>query len=148
MQRINVVGRCALVWIYMPSQWPDNPFIGKLPLGCVVKSRDVSFLMMHLHQYAYKWRDIGTALNFQHSELENISHGFPRATIQQLLTELLSQWSQWPTADHSDVPTMERLRDALRSGLVGLGAQANDLYELRSQLPSQANRYNLLHVCV
>ena len=106
-----------------------------------MKSEDINFLMAYLHRYAYKWRDIGASLNFQHGDLENISCSNPGATTQQLLTELLSQWSQWPTADHSDVPTMERLRDALRSGLVGLGAQANDLYELRSQLPSQANRY-------
>ncbi len=101
-----------------------------------MKSEDVSFLMEHLHLYAFKWREIGTALCFHHSELENIFHSSPGATVQQLLTELLSQWSQWPTAAHSDVPTMERLRDALRSGLVGLGAEANTLYDKRTLLPS------------
>ncbi len=111
-----------------------------LCLGTLVRNEDVNMLISHLHKYAYKWRDIGASLNFQHGELENISQSNPIATTQQLLTELLSQWSQWPTADHPDAPTMERLRDALRSGLVGLGAQANDLYELRDNLPSQANR--------
>ena len=92
--------------------------------------------MNHLHQFAYKWREIGTALSFHHGDLENISQTFPRGTPQQLLTELLSQWSEWPTAIHSGVPTVERLCDALRSGLVGLGALANSLQDTRTQLPS------------
>ena len=92
----------------------------------------MNFLYGFLHQYAYKWREIGQALNFRHGELLNIIH----STTQQLLTELLNQWSQWPTADHPDIPTVERLRDALRSELVGLGAVANDVYTLRSYLPS------------
>ncbi len=102
-----------------------------------MKSGDVGFLVEHLHLYAFKWREIGLALNFHHGELENIVHSSPGATVQQLLTELLSQWSQWPTATHSDVPTMKRLRDALRSGLVGLGAEANALYDKRTLLPSR-----------
>lgn len=76
------------------------------------------------------------ALGFLHSELDNIEDSRPRAPVKQLLAELLSQWSHWPTADHSGVPTMEKLRDALHSGLVGLGAEAEDLYELRTFLPS------------
>ena len=103
-----------------------------------MRSGDVAFLVSHLHKDAsHKWSEIGLALNFRDGELKSIIQSFPRATTQQLLTELLSQWCQWPTADHSDVPTMERLCDALRSGLVGLGAQANDLYELRNSLPSK-----------
>ena len=97
--------------------------------------------MEHLHKYAYKWRDIGASLKFEFDEMENISHSSPIATTQQLLHKLLSQWSQWPTADHSQVPTMERLCKALRSGLVGLGAVANDLYDTRTNLPSQTERW-------
>ena len=104
----------------------------------MVRSGDVCFLASHLCKYAsHKWREIGLALNFEDGELKGLSLSFPRYTTEQLLTELLSRWCQWPTADHSDVPTMERLCDALRSGLVGLGAQANDLYELRNFLPSR-----------
>ncbi len=105
--------------------------------GILVRSGDLKMLMGLLHKCAYRWREIGFALNFQYSELENISSSNQGATTQQLLTELLSRWSQWPTADHPDDPTMERLRDALRSGLVELGAVANDLYELRHTLPSK-----------
>ncbi len=103
-----------------------------------VRSGDVCFLASYLCKNAsHKWREIGLALNFLDGELKSISLSFPRATAQQLLTELLSQWSQWPTASHPDVPTMERLRDALRSGLVELGSVASDLYELRNFLPSK-----------
>ena len=101
-----------------------------------MKDSDVSFLVGHLCKSASKWREIGIALGFLPGELDNIAHPIPGAPTQRLLTELLSQWSQWPTANHSDVPTMEKLRDALRSGLVGLGAEAADLYELRNYLPS------------
>ena len=97
----------------------------------------MNMLMSHLHKYAYKWREIGSSLNFHHGELENISQSPPGADPKQYLKELLIQWSHWPTADHSDVPTMEKLRDALGSGLVGLGVEANDLYELRNFLPSK-----------
>ena len=101
-----------------------------------MRSGDVTTLIGYLFKYAAKWRDIGTSLNFQPGELDNISHSNPGASTKELLIQLLSQWSQWPTADHTEHPTMERLRDALRSGLVGLGAVANELYELRHILPS------------
>ena len=97
----------------------------------------MNFLTGYLYKYAYKWRDIGASLRFHLGELENIVHTYPRATPQRLLTELLHQWSQWPTAEHPQAPTMERLCDALRSGQVGLGAEANDLYATRTNLPSQ-----------
>ena len=114
---------------------PDTSIIFFVILGSRITSGDIAFVMSHLCQRAYKWREIGLALHFEDGELENIRHSFPTATTQQLLSKLLSQWSQWPTADHSDVPTMERLCDALRSGLVGLGAEADHLYGLRHSLP-------------
>ena len=110
------------------------------PTGCVVRTKDINFLKAVLQNYAYKWRDIGLALDFHPGQLENISQSLPRATTQQLLTELLIQWSQWPTEDHLDVPTLERLCDALRSRLVGLGAVANNLHELQSFWHSQQSR--------
>ena len=101
---------------------------------------DVSFLVDQLHDYAYKWRRIGVALRFRYGELENIRHNaswYADTTI--LLTALLDAWSQWPTRSHCTVPTLERLCAALRSDMVGLGAEANALHSMRSQLPSQGN---------
>ncbi len=102
-----------------------------------MKDVDVNFLVEHLQIYSHKWRVIGISLNFLHDELENIRLSSQDITTELLLTDLLSRWSQWPTRYHSDVPTLERLCSALRSNLVGLGAKANELYELRNQLPSQ-----------
>ncbi len=103
----------------------------------VVRSEDVSFLMTRvMYRCSFKWREIGTFLNFQPYELDNISSSSPTASAQEHLTQLLSQWCQWPTTEHTASPTMERLRDALHSGMVGLGREAQELYALRTQLPS------------
>ena len=98
-----------------------------------MKGEDIYFLVSVLHRFSNKWKEIGSALGFQSGEVQ----GFSQLTNAQSLQALLTQWSQWPIADHSDTPTMERLCDALRSGMVGLGATANDLYERRYNLPSQ-----------
>ena len=104
----------------------------------VVKDEDVRFLMSYLSRHSYKWDVIGTALRFFPGDLENIRHSPQVITPQQRLNAVLCQWVQWPTTAHSQVPTMEILRDALRSDLVGLGAVANQLYDIRDQLPSCA----------
>ena len=95
---------------------------------------DVNKLIAHLHKHAYKWREIGGALNFEQGELENISHAAGNDP-QQLLTKLLTEWSQWPTEDHPTDPTLESLCKALRSGMVGLGKMAKDLEAQANHLP-------------
>ena len=37
----------------------------------------------------------------------------------------MSQWVQWPIAEHKTKPTLKELYEALRSALVGLGDLAN-----------------------
>ena len=88
----------------------------------------------NLVKCAYKWKEIGMALNFEHDELEAINVGSEPASRK--LYKLLSIWSEWPVANHLVVPTIEKLCDALRSQLVGCGATASALYEMRSSLPS------------
>ena len=109
----------------------------------IMRDRDVGFLMGYLCQYSYKWEDIGTSLHFLPGELENIRHSPQVITPQQRLNSVLCQWVQWPTTAHPQTPTMEMLRDALRSDLVGLGAVANKLYDARDYLPSQ----RCVHMC-
>lgn len=104
--------------------------------GKRVRIEDVNYLMQKLNNYAYLWSELGTALDFHPGELDNIRYSPQAITLQQRLKELLSRWSQWPTQDHRRVPTMEMLRDALRSRLVGLGAVATQVYESRHELPS------------
>ena len=43
------------------------------------------------------------------------------------LTELLSQWVQWPTVKHPTKPTLSTLCEALRSSSVGLGSLAEQV---------------------
>ena len=98
----------------------------------------------YLYKYSSKWREIGIALHFEHGELEIINTKFQAANNPyQQLNQLLSQWSQWPVEDHQEVyPTMEKLRDALRSGIVGLGAEAKEIYKLKDDLPSKLRYYS------
>ena len=88
-----------------------------------------------LCQHSHRWEVIAIALYFLPGELQNINRDHQE--VQHCLNAVLCQWVQWPTATHSQSPTMEMLRDALRSDLVGLGAVANQLYDARNQLPSQ-----------
>lgn len=107
-----------------------------------MKQEDVPYLTKHLCLYKSKWRDIGTALGFLYDELENITHSTaaPLRGAAELLEELLNKWSHWPTESHHDAPTLERLCDALRSNLVGLGDVANRLSAKKGCLPSQQDR--------
>ena len=100
----------------------------------IVDDKDVVYLMGYLCQHSYKWEVIGTALHFLPGELENIRHN--HQDVQQRLNAVFCQWVQWPTTAHSQTPSMEMLRDALRSDLVGLGAVASKLYDARNQLPT------------
>ena len=103
----------------------------------IVREEDVRFLTEFLSTYSYKWEDIGTALNFLDGELKAIPMNNPRGSVQQFLKELLNQWIQWPTDDHREEPTLDKLCAALRGRLVGLGAVANNLHAKRTSLPSQ-----------
>ena len=107
---------------------------GDFDAETLVTSEDVAFLCQFLYSSSHKWRDIGVALSFQAGEMESFNQ---TNQPQQQLNLLLDKWSHWPTTNHPHRPTMEKLRDALRSGLVGLGADANELYSRRNFLPSR-----------
>ena len=118
---------------------PISPYFAQcvtcLPGMMIVTDKDVGFLMGYLCQHSSEWGDIGTALHFLPGELKNIRHNHQE--VQQCLKEVFCQWVQWPTTAHPQTPTIEMLRDALRSDLVGLGAVANKLYDARNYLPSR-----------
>ena len=103
----------------------------------IVREEDVRFLTEFLNNYSYKWEDIGTALNFLNGELQAIPMNNPRGSVQQFLREVLNKWIQWPTDDHREEPTLDKLCAALRGRLVGLGAVADKLHAKRTSLPSQ-----------
>ena len=136
------------LWIFLQAQKNIEVCVDKaitlLSIRCMcytgltlVKDVDVGFLMNILYLHSYKWDVIGTALCLLPGELENIRHSPQVITPQQRLNEVLCQWVQWPTEAHSQVPTMETLCDALRSDIVGLGAVANQVCDIKNHLPSQ-----------
>ena len=92
-----------------------------------LSERDIAELLNLLQIYSYKWCNIGLSLGFLPPELDTISSmsklfaGAPASYLQ----EILSQWIQWPTANHPTRPTLETLCAALRSPLVGLGSLAD-----------------------
>lgn len=108
--------------------------IRSLSIITVVKEEDICFLMDILCKYSSEWRNIGTALNFMHSDLKMIDFNPQATTLQWRLLEVLTQWSH---RIHPHVPTVEELCAALRSNLVGLGVVANEIEARKGSLPSQ-----------
>ena len=76
-----------------------------------------------LHGVCDKWYVIGLEIGFFPRELNQICSkplllaGAPTS----FLTEILSQWIQWPTVNHPKKPTLGALCESLRTPLVGLG---------------------------
>ena len=84
-----------------------------------------------LHSHSPKWREIGGELGFADPELNLISHAPLLLTTAPFsyLAQLLSQWVQWPTANHPTKPILGVLCTALRSSVVGLGSLAERVEE-------------------
>ena len=82
-----------------------------------------------IHDFSDKWFEIGLGLGFTSPQLKRIASKplFQAGAPTRYLTELLSQWVQWPTNGHPHKPTLEALCEALRSSLVGLGQLADEL---------------------
>lgn len=90
---------------------------------------DVFALLNLMRNFSDKWYDIGIGLGFAPSELNQIRSKpslFMEAPVS-FLTQLLSQWVQWPTARNHSKPTVRLLCAALRSSLIGLGALAESV---------------------
>ena len=94
-----------------------------------MSEKDLVHLMRLLQSYSYQWSPIGLSLGFTQHELKTISGMLALLTGAPVsyLQELLSQWVQWPTADHPSHPNLGALCTALRSSLVGLGSLSEEL---------------------
>ena len=119
-----------------------------------LSEKDLVHLMRLLWSYSIKWEMIGLSLGFILHELKTIS-GMPKLFVGapvSYLQELLSQWVQWPTADHPYDPTLGALCTALRSSLVGLGSLAEEMErEMKQCAAGKKNApkfYHLLSVFV
>ena len=96
-------------------------------LDVKLTEKEIITLLELIHTFSSKWDLIGIVLGFAPSELENIKNMpslFMKAPTS-FLTELLSQWVQWPTLSHPTKPTLRALCTSLRSSLVGLGSLAD-----------------------
>ena len=100
-----------------------------------MKDVDVSFLQGFLCTYAHTWEGIGLELHFLADELKNIKADSQQ--VKHCLKEVLSQWVHWPVEGHPEIPTVERLCEALRSKTVGRGDVADQLCQMKDNLPSQ-----------
>ena len=100
----------------------------------MIQEKDVNFLMENfLHDCGYKWTEIGDAIGFRYGEIKTIENAV-RGDANKGLRELLMKWSKWPIKSHTEKPTLEKLCDALRSNLVGLGDVARCLDQRRNEL--------------
>ena len=112
--------------------------------GVKLSEKDLVHLMQLLWSYSTKWEMIGLSLGFIRREL-NIISGMPKLFVGapvSRLQELLSQWVQWPTANHPSHPTLGALCTALRSSLVGLGSLAEEVEKEMKQCASGKRNSN------
>ena len=96
----------------------------------------VAEILKLIQGFSFKWDSIGLELGFLPSELSIIRNKplFLTSAPTSYLTELLSQWIQWPTQDHPTEPTLRALCTALRNPIVGLGSLADKVEMEMSQL--------------
>ena len=92
----------------------------------VLAEKDIFALLGLIHNHSDKWDKIGLGLGFTPSELNQIRSNLSllMSAPTSFLTNLLSQWTQWPTKDHPTKPTLKVFCETLRSSLVGLGKLA------------------------
>ena len=95
----------------------------------VLTEEDVVALLNLIHNFSDKWHDIGVGLGFAPSELNQISckQSLFMLAPASFLTELLSQWVQWPTVNHPIKPTLRAICEVLGSSFVGLGSLAEEV---------------------
>ena len=111
---------------------------------------DIVALLNLMHNFSDKWYDIGIGLGFAPSELNQIRSKpslFMEAPVR-FLTQLLSQWVQWPTARHHSKPTVRLLCEALRSSLIGLGALAENVEaEMKPSTTGKISSATYIYYC-
>jgi hypothetical protein len=89
-----------------------------------------SFLIQQMSSCAYKWREIGTHLNFQQEELNNIQAKplLMNDAPKSWLSALLSDWMEWAPGDSRGSTNYANLED-LKSAVskAGFGVVAAQL---------------------
>ena len=76
--------------------------------------------------HSSQWYSVGIALRLPHNVLKGIRITFSQHGVKICLYQVLHEWILW-RHEHSKPPTVENLKQALRSALVGLDVVANQL---------------------
>ena len=98
----------------------------KRPRNNFFLERHVSALTEILSGQSNKWENIGISLNLPNDVLKYIFSLIYTRNFKMSLKEVLVQWIVGQH-QHAKAPTVENLKEALRSNTVGLGGIANQL---------------------
>ena len=90
--------------------------------------RHISVLTEILAMHCSRWCDIGTSLNLREDVLRGISAMMHMYGIKICLKHVLREWIIG-NHEHAKPPTVKSLEETLRSKIVGLGSEANELQE-------------------
>ena len=90
------------------------------------RERHVSILTEILVGWSAKWYKIGLSLNLPHNYLDQLTTLLIIHGCEVCLSKVLHEWIVGKN-EYAKPPTVENLKRALRSGLVGLGDVANQL---------------------
>ena len=94
--------------------------------GVNFRERHVSILTEILVGWSVKWYQIGLSLNLPHNYLDQLRTLLVIHGCEVCLSKVLHEWIVGQN-EYAKPPTVESLKQALRSGLVGLGDVANQL---------------------
>ena len=94
--------------------------------GVNFRERHVSILTEILVGWSAKWYQIGLSLNLPHNYLNQLTTLLVIHGCEVCLSKVLHEWIVGQN-EYAKLPTVENLKQALRSGLVGLGDVANQL---------------------
>lgn len=95
----------------------------------VLSTYDVPYLTEILVGCSSKWKEIATSLRLSDNEIRNVMAMMHMFTPIMCLKEVLSIWVSRSKYSCTKPPTLKFLESALRSQLVGLGVEANELRE-------------------
>ena len=82
----------------------------------IFEEEDLQLLLQLVRRAAFKWKELGLALGFLKSELDEIEATIAHAAggPEAYLRELLSRWLDWAPPNHR-LPSSRTLAEALRS---------------------------------
>ena len=99
----------------------------------IFKEFEVPALTEILAGHSSKWEVIAISLGLPDSKIKSIAAKNASNPVEVALNEVLLSWVRGEF-EHAKPPTLENLHEALRSNAVGLGALANEVELVNSQM--------------